>query len=508
MPGRRPLVLVCNRAVVLLAYFAVTGLSAQGPPTAEMASQAVIDRELKRLVDVYSLVEDHAADPISPDQAFYQGTIPGLLRRLDPHSIFFDPGNFEQLSQMERSTAKGFGSVVSVLPGRVIVLQVMAGTPSARSGIAPGDEILAVNNIRLDRLDMEHLVQVLTESKQKPAQLYVRRQGSAKLLSFTLTPEEMQSRSVDRAFLLQPHIGYVRVASFEVNTGAQVREAIDKLGGETLKGLVLDLRNNPGGVVAAALETCSLFLNPGQKILTVKGRRVEAQDQTVPAGAQPYRFKLAVLMNEKSASASEIVSGALQDHDRATIVGVPSYGKGLVQSILPLEEKTGMALTTAFYYTPSGRSIQKPLQGGEFELSNTAAHPNQLSAFKTDSGRAVQGGGGIIPDVLVDAERPTRLRAALDGSGTFLSFATEFMQHHAVDENFEVTAALLDEFQAYAAERHIQPGISEWGADREWITHRVRSEIFNQSLGVEKGDEVEMQFDPVVRKAVQAVNAE
>ncbi len=232
---------------------------------------------------------------------------------------------------------------------------------------------------------------------------------------------------------------------------------------------------------------------------------MKTQDETVPAGTQPYAFKIAVLVNEKSASAAEIVSGALQDHDRAVIIGSPSYGKGLVQSVFPLQEKTGIALTTAFYYTPSGRSIQKPLRGGEYELSNTAAHPNQQTAFQTDAGRPVLGGGGIIPDILMEPERLTRLRAALDGSGMFVAFATEYLGHHAVDATFTVTPALLDQFQAFAAERHIQPGISEWAADRDYIAHRLQSEIFNQSLGVEKGDEVELHFDREVRKAVEAV---
>ncbi len=221
----------CLASTALLAQSASKPQMAQGAPTVDNAAQAVADRELKRLVDVYALVEEHAADPVSADVAFYQGAIPGLLRRLDPHSVFFDPGQFEQLSQMERSTSKGFGSIVSVLPGRVIVLQVLPGTPSARSGIAPGDEMLAVNNIRLDRLDPEQIVQLLTESKQRPAQLYVRRSGSARLLSFTLTPEEMQSRSVDRAFLWEPGIAYIHVVSFEANTGLQLRETIEKLGG-------------------------------------------------------------------------------------------------------------------------------------------------------------------------------------------------------------------------------------------------------------------------------------
>ena len=466
---------------------------------------ATLQKEVKRVTDVYALIESREADPVSPDQAFYQGAIPGLLRRLDPHSIFFDPGQFEQLQQMERSTSKGFGSIVSVLPGRVIVLQTLPGTPSARSGIAPGDEILAVNNIRLDRLDMNQLVQLLTESKQRAAQLYVRRSGSANLLSFTLTPEEMQSKSVDRAYLLKPGIGYIRIASFESNTGSQFHAAVEQIGGDKLNGLVLDLRGNPGGVVVAALEICSMFLNPGQKILTVKGRHVPTQDEVVPPSAHPYQFKLMILVNEKTASASEIVSGAMQDHDRATVIGVPSFGKGLVQSVFPLAEKSGLALTTALYYTPSGRSIQKPLRGGEFALSNTAAHPNVESEFKTDNGRTMHGGGGIIPDLIVEPAVPTRLRMALDASGTFISFASDYMQHNHVDRNFEVSPQLLDQFEAYASERHIQPGFVEFAGERDFISHRIKAEIFNQAFGVEKGDEIDAQLDPQIIKAEQVL---
>jgi carboxyl-terminal processing protease len=257
----------------------------------------------------------------------------------------------------------------------------------------------------------------------------------------------------------------------------------------------------------AALEICSMFLNPGQKILTVKGRHVPTQDEAVPASAHPYRFKVTILVNEKTASASEIVSGALQDHDRATVIGTPSFGKGLVQSVFPLAEKSGLALTTALYYTPSGRSIQKPLRGGDFALSNTAAHPNAASEFKTDQGRTVQGGGGIIPDLIVEPTIPTRLRMALDASGTFISFASDYVQRNHVDEKFEVSPQLLDQFEAYASERHIQPGFVEFAGDRDFISHRIKAEIFNQTLGVEKGDEVDAQLDPQIIKAEQVLTA-
>ena len=377
---------------------------------------------VKRFTEAYAIVEQNAADPVSSEQAFYQGAIPGLLRRLDPHSVFFDPGQFDQLKKLETSTQKGFGSVVSVLPGRVIVLQTLPGTPSAKSGIAPGDEILAINGYQLSRLDMEQLVGLLGQSRQQQAQLDVKRPGSAGILRFTLTPEEMQSPSVERAFLLKPGIGYLKVTSFDEKTGTQIQEGIEKLGGRKLKGLVLDLRNNPGGVLTAAIATAGLFLKPGQRIVTVRGRHVAEKTEQVPEKATPYEFPVAVLVNGKSASASEIVSGALQDHDRATIIGETSFGKGLVESVFPLSDNAGLALTTALYYTPSGRSIQKPLNVDQFALGEKASHPNAQSDFKTDRGRKVTGGGGIVPDEVVYPEGLTRLRAVLDASGSFTSY--------------------------------------------------------------------------------------
>ena len=464
-------------------------------------------RQVKRLVDVYSLVEQNAADPVSSEQVFYQGVIPGMLRRLDPHSVFFDPQQFEQLKQLETSTRKGFGSVVSVLPGRVIVLQTLPGTPSSKSGMSPGDEILAINGIRLDRLDMEQLIEVLTQSRQQPAQLNIRRPGNVRLLEFTLTPQEMQAPSVSRAFLLKPGVAYLRVESFDEKTGAQIKSAIEKLGGRDLKGLVLDFRNNPGGMLTSALETGSLFLKPGLTLLTVRGRSVPEKQETVPAGATPYDFPLAILINSKTASASEIVAGAMQDHDRAVIIGEPSFGKGLVQSVFPLAESTGLALTTALYYTPSGRSIQKPLDLSRFALAATTAHPNAKSEFHTDKGRIMRGGGGIIPDAVVFPPAVSRLRAVLDASGSFTSFATGYTQTHKISEDFEITSELLDDYRLYLAEHNIQPNVSEWSREQDFIRNRLKTEIFNLTLGVAKGDEIEAQRDPQIQRALEMISA-
>ncbi len=466
-----------------------------------------IETQLKSIIEAYSAVVRNAADPVSSEQAFYQGAIPGLLRRLDPHSVFFDPGQFEQLRKMETSTQKGFGSVVSLLPGRVIVLQTLPGTPSAKAGLAPGDEILAINGYDISRLDLDQLTELLTQSRQQQAHLDVRRSTSGRIERIVMTPEEMQSPSVERAFFVGAGIGYIRVASFDANTAGEIKKGIEKLGGDRLAGLVLDLRNNPGGMVASALETASLFLNPGTRIVTVRGRHVPESSESVPSIAKPYGFKLAILINDRTASASEIVSGAMQDHDRATIIGQPSYGKGLVQSVFPLSQATGLALTTALYYTPSGRSIQKPLDASRFELGPATAQPNKKSEFRTDKGRSVTGGGGIQPDIVVYPAPVNRLRAVLDASGSFTNFATQYLSGHKVTEEFEITPQILNEFQVFLSARGIQPGVAEWSTERDFVSNRLKTEIFNQAFGVEKGDEVEAQRDPVIQKAVDVLGS-
>jgi len=468
-------------------------------------------RMMKKFIDAFKIMQQNSADPVDNDKAFYDGAIPGLLKHLDPHSVFFDPGQFEQLQQMESSTRKGFGSVVSVLPGRVLVLQTLPGTPSEKAGMSPGDEILAVNNYRLDRLDPDQIIELLTESKQKPAQLVIHRPGSVRLEEIELTPETMQASSVERVFEIEPGIGYIRVTAFEGMTARQIHDGIEKLGGRNLKGLVLDLRNNPGGLMNAALQTASFFLQPGQVILSAKGRNVAETVEKVPPDNKPYTFPVSVLVNAKTASASEIVSGALQDHDRATIVGEPSFGKGLVQSVYPLAEKTGIALTTALYYIPSGRSIQKAFStqrafgAEEFALDATVTHPNERTDFKTDHGRPVPGGGGIVPDVIVKPATLNEFRSVLEQSASFTNFATEYLRDHKITPGWEVPGELIDQFQSWLAARNIQPSLREWFDNKDFIQGRLKNEIYNQGLGVEKGDEVEAKMDLQVQAALEAV---
>jgi carboxyl-terminal processing protease len=485
----------------IAAFSLAAFLVSSAPLRADDDPAAALVPELSKMVDVFATVESEAADAVTSDHAIYEGAIPGMLRTLDPHSSFFDPSQFEQLKQMQQSEVKGFGTIVSIVPGRVIVLQTMDGSPAAKSGLSAGDEILAINNIALAPLEPEQLVELLSYARQKAAALDVRHPGNIRVFRLTLSPELIDTPSVDRSFQIAPGIGYLRIKSFDQRTGSLVKDLLEKLGGANLKGLVLDLRENPGGAVQAAAETASLFLAPKQLIFSVRGRNQEEQQVRVPEATDSYKFPMAVLVDGSTASAAEILTGALQDHDRATVFGEPTYGKALVQNVLPLSNNTGVALTVAFYYTPSGRSIQKPLASGSLDIS-LAAKPG---VFFTESGREVHGGGGIQPDQLVFRAPESRLLQVLDATGALTTFAGEYVTSHEIDPAFVVTPAILDQLQAYLSARDIRPGVSDWLQNRDAIQSKLTQDIFNLKFGVEKGDQIEMQRDQVVQKALESL---
>jgi carboxyl-terminal processing protease len=462
-------------------------------------SAAEVEQELRKITGVYATVESESADPVPATAAIYQGAIPGMLRTLDPHSVFFDPDQFEQLKQMQSSERKGFGTVVSLLPGRVIILQTLEGSPSAKAGLSAGDEILGINTIPVRYLDIDQLTQVLTEARQKEAVLDVRKPGSEGIVQIKMSPALLDAPTVDRAYMVAPGIGHLRITSFEQPTGPLVRATLEKLGGKSLRGLIIDLRDNPGGAVQSAAETASLFLSPDQLIFTIAGRNSKPEPVAVPKGAAPYTFPVAILINGKSASASEIVTGALQDHDRAIVLGEPSYGKGLVQQVFQLSALSGLALTTAFYYTPSGRSIQKPLGGGQLGAATVVAR----GPFHSDSGRTLPGGGGIQPDEIVYPAQQNRLQQVIDATGVLTSFAGEYLLTHTVGDDGQVSSDMLDALKVYLSERSIQPGVADWLSNRDWIANRLQQEILNLKFGVARGDEIELQRDPVIQTALK-----
>lgn len=460
-------------------------------------NQKSVDDVLRAFTKVYAQLETNAADPVNPEIAIFEGALPSAVRALDPFSAFLTPDRFSQLREMQTSREKGFGSIVSVLPGRITVLQVLPATPMSRAGIEPGDELIAVNNYLIQALDNEQILQLLGEARHGSVNVVVRRQGSDRPLHFTLTPQEMDSRSVDRAFLLGDHIAYIRIKSFEGETARQFRDALEQLGGDKVRGLILDLRDNRGGVVDAALDVSSFLLPPNSVILSAQGRAQPPVVERVPTSAKPYNFPVAVLINGQTASAAEIVAGALRDHRRATLLGERSYGKGLVQQVLPLSMGTGLALTTAYYFTPSGASIQRPLAGSQVK---SQAEPGSAGAP-----------GGIAPDEVVQPFATNQFRYVLEGTGSFASFATEYLRDRAahagkLTERFEIDGAILDEFQFFLSQRNIRPSLSMWTANSDYIRIRLKTEIFNQGLGVEYGEKIEAQLDSGIERALEILS--
>ena len=252
-----------------------------------------------------------------------------------------------------------------------------------------------------------------------------------------------------------------------------------------MKGLVIDLRNNPGGVVESALGMAAMFLKPGDKLLSVKGRHARGDEVLVPKDAKPYAFPVAILINEKTASASEIFTGALQDHKRAAVVGEQSYGKGLVQSVFNLSSNSAVALTTAFYYT-------RPMAGRCSVRWRGSSWVRPIGSKDY----------GIHPDEPVPPPPVTRLRAVLEASGALTTFATEYTQKNKIAQDFTVTPELLDELKVWLSAHSIQPSIGEWLQEKSWMENRLKQEVVNLSFGVEKGDEVEAQRDPVILRAL------
>lgn len=478
---------------LLLAASAAYGQVASGPDPA-----AALELESKRFLEVFGQLNQRLAHSFDPEEAIYAGALPAMLWTLDPHSSFLNPSQFESLREMQRSTEKGFGSVVNLLPGRVIVLQTLPDSPSARAGIAPGDEIVVLNGQPLAQLPIQQLVAVLGSARQDRAQLLVRRPNFPNLLDMTLIPAEMADPSVSRSFLLRPGVAYAKVLNFEAETALELNQAISALGGEDLQGLVLDLRGNPGGIVEVAVQVAAFFLSPGQRILWVSGRDGPKEELLVPEGLRPYRFPVRILIDSRTASAAELVAGALQDHGRARVLGQRSFGKGLVQSVFELSGGTALALTTAFYQTPSERTIQRWLgRCGEFQLS-----PCEVAAEPAEDP------GGIVPDAEIPPRPLSQLEQVLLGSNSFLEFARDHIAGRSqIDESFEPDNALLDEFQFYLSQRRIRPSLAEWSATLDFIRAGLKQEALNLTLGVAAGDEVEIRRDRVVKSAVEELQA-
>jgi carboxyl-terminal processing protease len=451
-------------------------------------------------------VEQNYVDAPDPDKVIWDGGVRRMLSTLDPFSSFFDREQFELLQQQTRGEALGFGSILYVQPGKIIILQTAQASPSGRAGLGPGDEIVAINGIRIDRLDFESLIQLLQRSRSQPVTLGVVPSGKVVAQDFKLQPAEVALPSVDKAFLLSPGIGYIHLSGFEQKTIGEVIDALARLDGgspTSLKGLLLDLRENHGGMLEAAVGVASIFLRPDLLLLTVRGRSVPEKASRTATAASHYDGPLVVLVNGNTASAAEVVAAALQEHDRAVIAGEPTFGKGVVESVMTLSESTALALTTAQYFTPSGRSIQRPLPGTALAMPETRLEASSgAPTFRTDRGRSVSAGGGVAPDVMVASWPIDPWLAFLNQRGTFTTFASDYLTLHGkVDPSFQPDAKVLDAFKDFLTRAQIRAPEEYWRLDQAYLKLRIKMETFNLVFGLARGDEAEVRGDPQVQKA-------
>jgi carboxyl-terminal processing protease len=490
--------LVCGFLGILFAQR--TGQQASSP-----SSDSDVKDSLKQFADVYAVIEDNYAEPVNPDKAIYNGAIPGMLHALDPHSNFFDPKSYALMREDQRGKYYGVGMTVGPRNNKVIVIFPFTGTPAYKAGIHPGDVIIAVDGKSTENMSTGDVADLLKGPKGTTVHISISREGVDKPMEFTLVRDEIPRYSVDVHFLIKPGIGYLHVTGFNETTEEEVSKALDEFG--DLKGLILDLRGNPGGLLSEGVGVADKFLKKGQVIVSHHGRASAEKRYVAQHGNGGKDYPLVVLVNRLTASAAEIVSGAIQDHDRGLIAGEVTFGKGLVQTVYPLSENTGLALTTAHYYTPSGRLIQRDYSNISLYDYYYNREPESGSNLNrevklTDSGRTVYGGGGITPDVVIPPLKGNHFQDTLLQHYAFFNYAKRYVVTHHPTKSFEVDDAVLQDFRKSLDEANIPYTQADLLDNNDWIKSNIKAEIFVDAFGQDEGLKVRTEADPEVIKAL------
>ncbi len=496
---------------VVLACGCVGMLFGQRLNTTTTVGDSDLRDSVKSFTQVYEVVQQNYAEPVNPDKAIYNGAIPGMLRVLDPHSNFFDPKAYAALREDQRGKYYGVGMQVGPRNNKVIVIAPFSGAPAYRAGIRPGDVIIAVDGKITDNMSTADVADLLKGPKGTTVKITVLREGTDKPIDFNVVRDEIPRYSVDVHFMIKPGIGYIHVNGFQETTEHEVSAALDELQAQgELKGLILDLRQNPGGLLSEGVGVADKFLKKGQVIVSHHGRSSPEKIYRAARGNGGKDYPLVVLVNRGTASAAEIVAGAIQDHDRGLIVGETTFGKGLVQTVYPLSENTGLALTTAHYYTPSGRLIQRDYNGVSLydyyynsrdKGDGTPPTPSR-EVKMTDSGRTVYGGGGINPDVVIEPIKSNKFQDTLLQKYAFFNFAKHYVINHKVTQSFQVDDAVMQEFRKFLDAQQIPFTEAELAQNNDWVRSNIKAELFVNEFGSQEGLKVHAETDPTVQKAL------
>jgi len=474
-------------------------------------SEADVNASLKKFTQVYETVESNFADRLDGDNTVFKGAIPNMLRTLDPHSNFFDPKAYALMREGQSGHYFGVGMYVGSPEGKVIVMYPFVNSPAFRAGLRPADQIVAVDDTKTEHATVSQVSTMLKGPKGTPVTITVRRAGHEEPMHFSLVRDNVPRGSVNYAFWLRPGIAYMRVEAFNETTSHEVDQALARFPESAIDGLILDLRDNPGGLVQEAVNVADRFLHKGQLIVSHHGRSSAETKFIAKRGERGREYPIVVLVNRGTASAAEILTGALQDHDRAWVFGESTFGKGLVQAPFPLSGNSALLLTIAKYYTPSGRLIQRDYEHqGLFEyLSRENGKINPKDMKKTDSGRIVYGGDGITPDEKYQTPKLTALQAQLSDELVFFFYSPQFFATHTAPlvKEWVPDDATLDDFRAFAAKRGVAFTPADFERDRVWIRGRLREELFITAFNKEDSDRLAFQNDPEVLKGLSSLPA-
>jgi len=464
---------------------------------------------------VLDVVQANYAEPVDVDKLVYQGAVPGMLRMLDPHSSFFDANQWMLSQEDRRGRYYGVGMSMISRGEHTTVMYPYVGTPAFNAGIRPGDVIQKVDDKSVADMTSSQVSELLRGAKGTVVRITVTREGYSDPLDFTLTRDEIPHHAVELAYDIKPGVGYIKLSGFNESTDRELSEAMKQLGAASLDGLVLDMRGNPGGLLNEAIAVSDMLLDKNQLIVSSRGRASAERRYYSIRGNQGDSMPLVILVNNYSASATEIVTGAVQDHDRGIIVGERTYGKGLVQELQPLSENTGVALTIARYYTPSGRLIQRDyksvsLYAYHYERK-VPDHPTEIR--QTDSGRKVTGGGGINPDILVDKPGLNHFQQRLLRAEVFFpyehgvgGFTRQYLgTKPVVTKDFEVSDAVFKEFQDFLSAHEVKCSAAELAENLDWVKRKIKGEVFLSTFGSQESLKVELEADRQVQASIEAV---